>query len=372
MNTPATLLVGTGLEIEGRSFEPESAELADALARAHRDQLRPRCLCRAQGVPMYVARLGDGYIVKRMPQTGSDHAPHCPSFEPAASALGLSALLGSAIIEDPSTGATTLRLDFPLSVPLARTAPRGSASSSGTLMSRGGRLSLRSLLHFLWDQAGLTRWQPDLQGRRTWGLVRQQLLHAAEQKIASGAALTSRLYIPEAFCLEYKEQITSRRRMSWASAARRPGHAQQLLLMVAELKELAAGRHGFRAVMRHIPDVAFALDETLYRSSVIRFADELALWNASDEIRMVAVAAFGLDEAGLPSVLALYLMSVTRDWLPVETALEWQLVDRLVRERRAFARILRYDVQRDTPMPCVALIDCGDPAPLLFASPQTC
>jgi hypothetical protein len=73
-------------------------------------------MCLAEGVEMYVARLaGDrGYIVKRMPDTGSHHAPDCPSYEPPAEFSGLGQVLGSAITEDPATGETTLKLDFPL------------------------------------------------------------------------------------------------------------------------------------------------------------------------------------------------------------------------------------------------------------------
>ena len=67
---------------------------------------------------MYVARLAgtsDGFIVKRMPDTGSQHAPDCPSYEPPPKSSGLGQVLGSAISEDPATGETTLRLDFAMS-----------------------------------------------------------------------------------------------------------------------------------------------------------------------------------------------------------------------------------------------------------------
>ena len=69
----------------------------------------------ARGIEMYVARLGYGFIVKRMPSTGSQHAPDCPSYEPPAEFSGLGQVLGSAITEDPATGETTLKLDFSMS-----------------------------------------------------------------------------------------------------------------------------------------------------------------------------------------------------------------------------------------------------------------
>ena len=355
------------LEINGQRVEANSPGLPEAVALAYRQQHRPRCLCRPEGVEMYIARLGDGHVVKRMPQTGSQHAPSCQSFEPAVTASGLEPLLGTAIIEDPNCGATTLRLDFPLSIQPGRPGPPRLASRGGTVRNQGTRLSLRSLLHYLWDQAGLTRWQPGFEGRRHWNTVRRLLLQAAEQKITCGASLPSRLYVPERFSPELKDQIVERRRLMWASAAQRLDRPQHLLLMIAEVKEIVPGRHGYRAVARHIPDLGFAMDEALYHRIEGRFADELALWNASDEIRMVMISAFGLNEAGLPFLAGLYLMTTTPQWVPIEGVTEWQLVSRLVSHQRSFAKLLRYDLRDEKIIPCVALTDAGEPAPLLFA-----
>ena len=355
------------LEIDGQRIEADSPDFHEAVAYAYRHQRRPRCLCRPEGVEMYISRLGNGYVVKRMPETGSLHAPSCPSFEPAVTTSGLEPLLGTAIIEDPNCGATTLRLDFALSMQPGRPAPPRLASRGGAVRNQGTRLTLRSLLHYLWDQAGLTRWQPGFEGRRHWNTVRRLLLQAAEQKIACGASLTSRLYVPERFSPELREQIAERRRLMWASATRRLDRPQQLLLMVGEVKEIVPGRHGYRAVVKHIPDLGFALDEALYRRIEGRFADELALWNASDEIRMIMIAAFGLNEAGLPHLAGLFLMTTTQQWLPIEGVPEWQLVNRLVSRQRSFTKLLRYDLRDDTKMACVALTDAGDPVPLLFA-----
>ena len=102
-------------EVSGQRFETASHGFAEAIADAHAAHQRPRCMCLVDGVEMYVARLGDGFIVKRMPNTGSHHAPDCPSYEPPAESSGLGQVLGSAITEDPATGETTLKLDFSMS-----------------------------------------------------------------------------------------------------------------------------------------------------------------------------------------------------------------------------------------------------------------
>ena len=92
-------------EIGGRRYEIGSRGFAEAIADAHAAHQRPRCMCLVEGVEMYVARLAGsngGYIVKRMPDTGSHHAPDCPSYEPPAEFSGLGQVLGSAITEDPA------------------------------------------------------------------------------------------------------------------------------------------------------------------------------------------------------------------------------------------------------------------------------
>ncbi len=151
-------------EVDGQRFEAASRGFAEAIADAHAVHHRPRCMCLGgldgRGVEMYVARLAganEGFIVKRMPNTGSHHAPDCPSYEPPAESSGLGQVLGSAIIEDPATGETTLKLDFSMSKIAGRSAMPAVGGDGDSVASSGTKLSLRGLLHYLWDQAELTR-----------------------------------------------------------------------------------------------------------------------------------------------------------------------------------------------------------------------
>lgn len=356
------------IEVGGCAYEAGDPALADAIANAYASRRRPRCLCRPGGVQMYVARLGDGYIVKRMPETGSDHAPDCPSFEPPADLSGLARSLGSAIVENTVSGETTLKLDFPLSKARGRPLPQhhpGAPVGSAAAASR--RLSLRGLLHYLWDQAQLTQWKPGFSGKRSWAVVRQHLLRAADQKVVGGLALATRLYIPETFTLDEIDAINRRRRDSWAAAAPRPEHAQQLMLMIGEVKGIVPTHRGYKAMVKHVPDLGFAIDDELYQAMGRTFSRELEVWSASQDIRMVMGASFRLAGGGTPAIARLCLMPVTRQWLPVETVLEQQLIDRLVREQRAFRKLLRYDLGHSERLASVVITDSGLPMPTLFA-----
>jgi hypothetical protein len=358
--------------IRGRRLDSGSPAFADAIAAAHADHQRPRCLCLVEGVEMYVARLAgpsDGFIVKRMPGTGSRHAPDCPSYEPPPEASGLGQVLGSAITEDPASGETTLKLDFPMSKICGRSTVPTAGDASDSVVSHGTRLSLRGLLHYLWDQAELTRWQPGFAGKRSWGTVRRHLMQAAENKFARGDSLRARLYIPEVFSIEQRDAINARRLAQWSQAATAPGRPQQLMLLIGEVKEIVRARYGFKAVIKHVPDQGFALDEQVYRRLGRRFEPQLALWGATEDIQIVMISTFSVGAAGIPTLLELSLMPATRQWLPVEDAFEKQLVEKLVGDGRSFIKGLRYNLGKASALACVTLTDCEGSAPLLFVVP---
>jgi len=358
-----TFLFGT------QRLSSQDEGFAVALAWAHVERVRPKCLCLEPGIEMYVARLGEGFIVKRMPVTGSRHAPDCPSYEPPPEASGLGQLLGTAIEEDPATGTTTLRLGFSMSKLGGRAAVPAPGSPLESAASDGSKLSLLGLLHYLWDQAELTRWQPSFASKRTWGTVRKHLLRAAENKVARGDALRSRLYIPEPFCIEQREALNMRRIGQWSHAVSTPGKPQHLMLMIGEVKEIVPARHGYRAVIKHVPDQAFAMDEQLYRRLGKRFESELALWASTDDVHMVVIATFGVSEAGIPAIAEMSLMPVTPQWLPVEDAFDRQLIERLVLGERAFIKGLRYNLRRDQALASAVLIDTADEGTMLFVTP---
>ncbi|UUX97291.1 DUF1173 domain-containing protein [Aquabacterium sp. J223] len=350
----------------------EDEGFADALAAAHADRLRPKCLCLVHGIEMYVARLAGtdaGFIVKRMPGTGSRHAPDCASYEPPPEASGLGQVLGTAIKEDPATGETALKLGFSMSKLGNRATMPAPGTPSDSVASDGSKLSLRGLLHYLWDQAELTRWQPGFVGKRSWGTVRKHLLLAAENKVARGEALRSRLYIPEPFSIEQRDALNARRIAQWSHAVAAPGKPQHLMLLIGEVKEIVPARYGYKAVIKHVPDQAFALDDPLYRRLGRRLGSELALWASADTVHMVVIATFGVSEAGIPTIGEMSLMPVTPQWLPVEDSFERQLVERLVVDGRVFIKGLRYNLHRGQCLATATLTDTGGAGSLMFVVP---
>ena len=358
--------------IEGHRSNADQPGFADLLADARESRKRPICLCSEPGIEMYIARLPDGCIVKRLPYTGNQHAPHCPHFEPPADASGLGQLTGSAISEDTDSGITLLNLGFAMSKGASRAVPTGTHGPKGSVSCDGSRLSLRGLLHFLWDQAELMHWRPGFAGKRTWAVVRSHLLRAVQNKTARGVPLAPSFYIPEVFSTERRAEISERRTARFLrGTAGSAGAGHPLLLLIAELKEVVPARFGFKAVIKHVPDQSFALDRQLHRRMSNHFARELLLWAASDSIHMMVIATFGLNSAGLPALEELSLMPVTAQWIPVDDEYDERLEERLVHDARAFVKLQTHDTRSAFSRASAMLLDAaGDAVPLRLRRPS--
>ena len=171
-----------------------------------------------------------------MPDTGPDHAPSCNSFLPPDELSGLSQVYGTAFQENPDDGTTLLRLGFPLSIRGKGKGPPPSITQASEVKSPDRKLTLTSLLHFLWHEADLTKWYPRMAGKRSWWVIRRELKDAAVNKIAKQQAFDTRLFVPENFRIDYKEEIAARRNSFFKHLGQQSKTSTALGILVAEYK----------------------------------------------------------------------------------------------------------------------------------------
>lgn len=352
--------------IDGRPFHAPSRDLEDAIAAAHAIRHRPLCMCRPSGVEMYTARTGSGCIVKRLPFTGSQHAVTCRSYGPPEDHSGLGQVLESAVIEDPATGLTNLRVDFALSKRQRRATASPSNREFRTAVVSPNRLSLRGLLHHLWNAADLTLWRPGFAGKRTWTVVRGRLLTVADGTLIQGKKLRTRLFVPERFRVDERDAILARQIGLWSRLSPGRTRSRSLVLMLAELKEIAPSRHGYDVVVKHLPDRPFSMDEVLFRRMQSRFERELSIWSASNRVRMIIACSFQITQVGNPRIEELSLMTTDYCWIPIEDRSEHRLLQRLVGEDRTFRKCLRFDLGKDCLIASALLLDIGEAGLPLF------
>lgn len=345
--------------------------LQSALAAIYGSKMRPMCDCRPVGVEMYIAKIVGKFIVKRMPNTGADHAPACDSYEPPPELSGLGEVLGSAIEENAVDGTTTLKLDFSLARSSGKKVPSPGTSEKDSVATDGNKLTLRGMLHYLWEQAGFNRWMPSMESKRSWSDIRKYLLLAAENKRAKGTELIERLYIPEPFSAERKGEIAQRRvaRLSKAAVSGKGG--RQMMIVVGEIAQFGTARYGYKIRFRHVPDCDFMMKEDLHKRLHKRFASELELWssNADKGAHLTAIATFLVGPTGIPSIEEIALMTVSSGWIPFESQFELTLLELLVNSRRRFMKGLRYNLAASTPLAVAVLLDTQPQATALYIVP---
>jgi hypothetical protein len=356
--------------IGDRSFEEDSGEFQALLPRAYELKLRPHCQCKEPPVPMYIARLDEQLLVKRMPLSGRDHDPACPSYEPPYELSGLGPLIGNAIQID-ANGKADLKLDFSLTKRGPRSSPGAPAQAAEPgIRSEPKKLSLRAMLHYLWKAGELTEWRSTWAGRRGWGRVRTSLINGASQMTARGGPLSDMLFIPEVFHAEDKDGIAARRAAALKGVQATGSGPRKLMMIVAEVKEFSAARAGHKIVVRHLP-FPLMIEDGAWRRLAARHETELELWRSSEAFHLIVIATFGVSTAGIASVEEVTLMVVNEHWLPFEDIHELRLLEKLSHLKRKSVKGLRFNLPRDAPIVSVTLPE-QKPAPVaMFIVPAS-
>lgn len=357
--------------IDGRLLDAHDPQWQSVLAAAHGKGSKPKCLCRAEGVPMYVARYAD-YVIKRLPDTGHDHHPTCPSYESPAAHSGLGEVLGESIIER-AADRIEVRLDFPLVRRVGRTVPLGEPGAVQTAVSSARRkLGLRGLTHLLFLRAGLHRWYPRMQGKRSWHVVRRHLQRAAQEIETKGDRLADILHMPEPFRFDDADGIAQRRALAFAGLLS-PGRDVQfkLMLVIGELKDFAATDIDYRIVLKHMPDFPLYMAPKAGDRFKKVFEREHEAWvhqrfsgeagdNATQRLRFLFTGLVYAKRENVYSVDTASLMIASATWIPLDHPYEQPLVDALVAQQRRFLKPLRFESKRGAAFPNLVLLDAGE------------
>jgi len=327
------------------------------LSRLHDAHVRLLCECVPQPLEMYLARSPAGILVKRMPGTGPSHAPDCPSYEPPPEFSGAARLLGTAIVETPDTGTTILRLDFALSKRGPQSVPPSGPGTAETAKAKASKLSLRALLHYLWEDARFNYWTPKWSGKRNWKVIHSHLSTVALTKTVGGKPLHHALLIPEPFQLDQKDEIAQRRRAHLARIAMHTANGKKLMIVVAEVKEITTSRTAFKVVFKHLPDFHFGMSEELHSSFKRRFATEVGLWNKEPSNHLLVAATFSMTQAGYANIEELTAMATNANWIPIDDGDDEVLIRTLCDAGRTYFKVLRYGLAPTRPTAAAVLTD---------------
>lgn len=344
---------------------PGHANWEAILARARASKVRPTCLCMGMQASradegkrpqMYVALINGRHVLKRMPSSGATHSTACEHYEAPEELSGRGQVEGAAICENPEDGTTTLRLDFALTRGSGRPRQPTDQLEHDGVKSETTRLTLRATLHYLWDEAALTRWSPRMHGKRTWSVVRREILSAAASKRTKGMPLCDALYVPEPFQSRDVAGMKERRAHSLRRLFESPASR---MLLVAEVKSLDAARFGHRLMLEHMPDLPIQVTDDLHKRIATRYLAQFTMWGRLEDTTLVVVGTIAQPLRGVLALEEASFVNVNSAWMPFESLAEYEVLKAM--EERRFVKGLRYNLPHHKPSALAILQDTECP-----------
>src|SRR5207249_5096911 len=285
---------------------------------------------------------------------------------------GLGELIGESIIEN-SSDSIELRVDFPLSRLPGRTGVRDVTREPADINAPRHRMSLRAVMHFLFERAGFNRSYPAMEGKRTQWVMHKHLMDAADGIRTKGVTLSERLYVPEQFHEEQKSEIAERRRRKLAVLQSPEDDVQfKMALVLGEYKGERASPSGRKVWLKHMPDAPLFIDAKIWRRIERIYGSMLEARDADTKTkqRVVMCALIYAKREHTYQIDTASFMLTSEHWIPIEGTHEVDLIEALTQQRRRFMKPLRYDARSAASFPNVLLLDTGaKPTSLHVVSP---
>ena len=352
--------------VSGVPRRSQDADFNDALA-ALATPRRVFCMCMQPPAEMYVPFARGQYGLSCMPGTASKHSPGCAHYEPPMSISGAGAVMGSAI-ESNDVGDVTLRLDFAMSKITGKAPPATSGLSPETAKVDPTKLTMRALLHYLWQEAGFHKWSPRMKGKRNDWVLHKYLVQAAAGKRMKAGALSDVLVVPSpAGGSGTPSAVDGHITLQLARAATDAGGARRLALVAGEVLSIEKGSLSHRLFVKGLPK-GFVVSDDLFKMVERAFSGQLAMWQM-DSNRLMMLATFYNDTVGNAVLSELTLMNATLDFLPFENLFEEQMIGRLVGAQRRFTKGLRFNLNRKVQIATAVLTDTESPTAIFILSP---
>lgn len=333
----------TDYSMSGNLYSDSDPNFKEALRHYYQGRVRPLCVCQQPFSEMYICKINDDFYIKRMPNTGRNHALTCSSYEEPKFLSGKGGLDSNSITTDSDSGETTLKINFSLNKSsISREAVEPTNTEKQVVKADPKTLSIRGLLHYLLDEGGVTQYNGSY---RNWASVRGMLLKAVDDHSAKKVVLADRLFIPEPFSIDDIDGIKLRRKKYLDTLAPcKNTNKSPLGLLIGEIKHFDTSRFGYKAVIKHMPDYHFFIDKKTYNQIHKAFPYELSVFNDRDDIHLITIATFAINPSGYASVESISLICLDRYWIPFDSMRELEMNDALIKMKKTFKKGLKYNL----------------------------
>lgn len=323
-------------------------------------------MCVNPAVEMYVPFVRGHYSLSCMPGTATQHASGCSHYEPPLSISGAAAVMGTAIDQN-DVGEVTLRLDFALSKIAGRAPPIPTGLTPELARADPSKLTMRGLLHYLWQEAGFHKWSPRMQGKRTDWVLSKYLMQAAANKRMRAGALSDMLVIPRPAAPVGSNTADGQLTLQLVRAATDPSGARRLALVVGEVLQIERTAFAHRLRIKGL-EQGLGVTPELLKMVEKAFAWQMAMWEPGAN-RLMMLGTFFTDPVGNPVMSELTLMNVTNEFLPYESLFEQKIISSLVASKRRFTKGLRFNLSLQIPIAVAVLTDTEIPTAIFILNP---
>lgn len=322
----------------------------------------PLCKCREPGLPLYIARRTRLYLA-RVPNSGPQHAPFCPSYEPDRALCGWSIYAPQALA-DCGEGRVTVKLGVPLMIRGERTGatPMGSQPVGAEHLFRES-IELPGLLHLLWERAEFNRWSPRMRNRRHYRQIYKYVLETAETVQVRRHPLTRHLYVPEPYAPDQALEIEARRQRAFRELSQTASGVPMRILVFGRLRAIVETADGPGIRLAHLPN-EFVIGATREKLARLRHATQFAWVDARalhPEFQLLVLLTMQRAHHGQWQLDELTGMVTTEEFIPTFSIEDALVAKRLIAEERHFYKPLPYDAPA-TRFPNFLLTDCGETA----------
>lgn len=317
------------------------------------------CLCYGTGSKRLAVRHyagSDQFSLARFPNTGHQHCPECVFYAPDIDASGL-ACYQPGVLEELPSGAWKIRLALGLHVRDAVLAKNSDAQRDHKSGVSRPAMSLLGLLHFLWTESRLNTWYPSMQGKRHLALVHHLLCATAQNVRVADLSLNEVLLVATSRSGSAQEEQNNRK----AHAALADNKRTIVIAPLAKhSKEREDGNNGLVPISGFHGIPRLVLPAPLWCRTITRFAPQVASWRHGQKIITIMHAEPDSYHGSMRlNVVDLALMTVSDQWIPIDSSHEGVVEAYLRENQRIFSKPLRFDADEDTTFPDFWLLDTG-------------
>lgn len=350
------------LEVSRTLADTDSAMWQQHLQRSYVSKAAPPlCLCQPQDpVAMYIARLGDTYVLKRRPKTGHLHHSECDSHG------GISKAANDLYTEEAIVERADGKVNHSLSVPMSTIEHMGDGALDEAAAPprphnpspKRPSMTLRGFLNLLWEEAGLASWAPGMRGKRTLTRVYWRLNNELADRLVAGDDAMLRVYIPSGYLDEETEKRTRTELLQRFEELDRlhGSNHKPILIIIGELRTIKSTARNVALRLKGMPDslpiwtppLSIERLRTQWPASMERFdrSKNAPTAPASPDARpnrMFVIAGVQMSQQGNLNWRYGAAMETTEDFIPIDSQYEARIANALVQQHRRFEKPLRYD-----------------------------